>query len=68
MRLLETSRQAAHNTHDNEMLSIIEELRETGIITDYYKLIYVSLKQTVDRCHPYRKNVNQQILVIRIEN
>jgi len=32
MRLLEASRQAGHNAHDNEMLSIIEELREAGII------------------------------------
>jgi len=32
MRLLEASRQADYNAHDNEMLSIIEELRETGII------------------------------------
>jgi len=32
MRLLEASHQAGHNTHDNEMLSIIEELREAGII------------------------------------
>jgi len=32
MRLLEASRQADHNVHDNEMLSIIEELREAGII------------------------------------
>jgi len=31
--LLEASRQnAGHNAHDNEMLSIIEELREAGII------------------------------------
>jgi len=29
---LEASRQAGHNTHDNEMLSIIEELREVGLI------------------------------------
>jgi len=32
LRLLEASRQADHNPHDNEMLSIIEELREAGII------------------------------------
>jgi len=32
MRLLKTSRQAGHNAHDNEMLSIIEELRKAGII------------------------------------
>jgi len=32
LRLRETSRQADHNAHDNEMLSIIEELREAGII------------------------------------
>jgi len=32
LRLLEASRQASHNAHDNEMLSIIEELREAGII------------------------------------
>ncbi|KYN20113.1 hypothetical protein ALC57_07541 [Trachymyrmex cornetzi] len=28
LRLLEASRQAGHNGHDNEILSIIEELRE----------------------------------------
>jgi len=28
MRLLEASRQADYNAYDNEMLSIIEELRE----------------------------------------
>jgi len=34
LRLLEASRQAGHNAHDNEMLSIIEEFRgsEAGII------------------------------------
>ncbi|KYN00583.1 hypothetical protein ALC62_08642 [Cyphomyrmex costatus] len=32
LRLLEASRQAGHNAHDNEILSIIEELRETGLI------------------------------------
>lgn len=32
LRLLEASRQAGHNGHDNEMLSIIEELREFGLI------------------------------------
>ncbi|EZA47752.1 hypothetical protein X777_15519 [Ooceraea biroi] len=32
LRLLDASRQAGHNSHDNEMLSIIEELREAGII------------------------------------
>ncbi|EZA58478.1 hypothetical protein X777_01099 [Ooceraea biroi] len=32
LRLLEASRQAGHNAHNNEMLSIIEELREAGII------------------------------------
>jgi len=31
LRLLETSRQASHNSHDNEILSIIEELREIGL-------------------------------------
>jgi len=32
LRLLEASRQAGHNAHDNELLSIIEELREAGLI------------------------------------
>jgi len=32
MRLLEASRQADHNAQNNEMLSIIEELREVGIL------------------------------------
>jgi len=32
LRLLQASRQAGHNAHDNEMLSIIEELREAGVI------------------------------------
>jgi len=32
MRLFEASRQADHNAHDNEMLSVIEKLREAGII------------------------------------
>jgi len=30
--LLEASRQAGHNGHDNKILSIIEELRETSLI------------------------------------
>jgi len=33
LRLLEASRQAGHNAHNNEILSIIEELREAGLIT-----------------------------------
>jgi len=32
LRLLQASRQVGHNVHDNEILSIIEELREAGII------------------------------------
>jgi len=32
LRLLEASRQAGHNTHDNEILSLIEELREISLI------------------------------------
>ncbi|KYQ49806.1 hypothetical protein ALC60_11117, partial [Trachymyrmex zeteki] len=32
LRLLEASRQAGHNGHDNEILSIIEELREAGLV------------------------------------
>ncbi|KYM94639.1 hypothetical protein ALC62_14726 [Cyphomyrmex costatus] len=32
LRLLEASRQADHNGHDNEILSIIVELREAGLI------------------------------------
>ncbi|XP_070154031.1 uncharacterized protein [Polyergus mexicanus] len=32
LRLLDASHQAGHNGHDNEILSIIEELREAGII------------------------------------
>ncbi|KAL6263074.1 hypothetical protein P5V15_005873 [Pogonomyrmex californicus] len=32
LRLLDASYRADHNAHDNEMLSIIEELREAGII------------------------------------
>ena len=32
LRLLEASHRAGHNAHDNEMLSIIEELREAGLI------------------------------------
>lgn len=32
LRLLWSSKQAGHNGHDNEILSIIEELREEGII------------------------------------
>ncbi|XP_070517669.1 uncharacterized protein [Cardiocondyla obscurior] len=32
LRLLEASRHAGHNAHDNEILSIIEELREAGLI------------------------------------
>jgi len=31
LRLLEASHQASHNAHDNEMLSIIEELREASL-------------------------------------
>ena len=32
LRLLEASRQAGHNSHDNEILSIIEDLRKAGLI------------------------------------
>jgi len=32
LRLLEASRQAGHNAHDNEIMSIIEELCEAGLI------------------------------------
>ncbi|KMQ83996.1 hypothetical protein RF55_18624, partial [Lasius niger] len=32
LRLLNALRQAGHNAHDNKILSIIEELREVGII------------------------------------
>lgn len=32
LRLLDASRRAGNNAHDNEILSIIEELREAGII------------------------------------
>ncbi|EZA50688.1 hypothetical protein X777_11120 [Ooceraea biroi] len=32
LRLLDASRQAGNNSHDSEMLSIIEELREVGIV------------------------------------
>ena len=32
LQLLETSRQTGHNAHDDEILSIIEELRETDFI------------------------------------
>ncbi|KAL6254100.1 hypothetical protein P5V15_014720 [Pogonomyrmex californicus] len=32
LRLLDASHRAGHNVRDNEMLSIIEELREAGII------------------------------------
>jgi len=34
LQLIETLRQVCHNTHDNEILSIIEELHEAI----YYKL------------------------------
>ena len=32
LRLLDASRRADNNAHDNEILSIIEELREAGLI------------------------------------
>ncbi|KMQ87271.1 hypothetical protein RF55_13491 [Lasius niger] len=32
LRLLDASRRAGHNAHDNEIQSIIEKLREVGII------------------------------------
>ena len=32
LRLLAASHQAGHNAHENEILSIIEELREAGLI------------------------------------
>jgi len=32
LRLLEASRKAGNNAHDNEILSIVEELREAGVI------------------------------------
>jgi len=32
LRLLDASRQARHNAHDSEILSIIEELRKAGFI------------------------------------
>ena len=34
LRLLDASRQAGNNAHDNEFLSIIEELREAGLIVN----------------------------------
>ena len=36
--LLDASCQAGHNTHDNEILSIIEELRETGFIINWNEI------------------------------
>jgi len=32
LRLLDASHRAGHNAHDNEILSILEELREAGLI------------------------------------
>ena len=32
LRLLDASHRAGNNAHDNEMLSIIEKLREAGLI------------------------------------
>jgi len=32
LRLLDASRRAGHDAHDNEILSIIDELREVGLI------------------------------------
>jgi len=32
LRLLEVSRQAGHNAHDNEISLIVEELREASLI------------------------------------
>ena len=32
LRLLDASRRAGNNAHDNEILSIVEELREVGLI------------------------------------
>ena len=32
LRLLDASHRAGNNAHDNEMLSIIEEFREAGLI------------------------------------
>jgi len=32
LRLLDASHRAGNNAHDNEILSIIEELREAGLI------------------------------------
>ncbi|XP_011869582.1 PREDICTED: uncharacterized protein LOC105562976 [Vollenhovia emeryi] len=39
LRLLDASRRASHNAHDNEMLSIIEELREAGFIVCMSELL-----------------------------
>ena len=38
LRLLEASRQAGNNSHDNEFLSIIEELCEAGLIIKWLLL------------------------------
>jgi len=32
LRSLDASQRAGHNAHDNEILSILEELREAGLI------------------------------------
>jgi len=38
LRLLEASHQIDHNAHNNEILSIIEELREAGFIINWNEI------------------------------
>jgi len=39
--LLDASQRAGNNVHDNEMLSIIEELHEAGLIINWTKVFTI---------------------------
>jgi len=41
LRLLDASHRAGNNAHDNEMLSIIEELHEAGLIINWTKVFTI---------------------------
>ncbi|KYN30733.1 hypothetical protein ALC56_14977, partial [Trachymyrmex septentrionalis] len=49
LRLLEASRQAGYNAHDNKILSIVEELREAGYkLKRRYAVILVDVETSIN--------------------
>jgi len=49
LRLLEASRQVGHIVHDNEILSIIEELRKAGLIKPRDTHHLVNIKMPINK-------------------